>query len=626
MLLYDNGFAGILISIIASTGLVFGFDDQQTRSFKVIWWGVMMTLLLVRLADTIWWNRKLRNTEFDGPKSIQRYITGTIATGFMWATYCVTLFEQVGNLELTYMIVIVSAMAGGAATVLAAHKYTAMFYSALMLAPFSVMLLFSLDNYKYLLGILGISFAVVMVVSARKSADFTKQAIMLKNYNAVLVNHMEQEVAHRTRQIYELSNIDPLTKLYNRNAFLVNLKRQLSTCEESQGRLALLFIDLDGFKKINDSIGHETGDMVLKQTAKRLKHHCPDEQLLCRWGGDEFLMAMLCNEPQQAVEWANQIIAKISGAYSFENNRLTLGGTIGIAIYPDHCESELKLIQLADTAMYYQKKRSAGSAGLFSEHLGRQLSREQKLKDALAEAIENNQLHLAFQPIVDAKNYRPVAFEALLRWRLDDKEISPVEFIPLAEQYGQIRKIGTWVLQQACITAAKWPKYLAISVNVSVIQLQEPDFVELVKQALEQSQLSPRRLHIEITESVFAADKSALLDTIRALQNMEIAVSIDDFGTEYSSLSVLQELSANVVKIDRTFVRSLETNGLPIIKAVLNIAKAFNYKVVAEGVEMQEQASMLTYLGVDYLQGYYYSKPMDEVALQHYLTEHCTTD
>ena len=211
--------------------------------------------------------------------------------------------------------------------------------------------------------------------------------------------------------------------------------------------------------------------------------------------------------------------------------------------------------------------------------------------------------------------------EALLRWQLDDDNISPTEFIPLAEQYGHITKLGAWVLQQACLEAKKWPKDIAIAVNVSNLQLQDPKFIEVLDDALDKSQLSPHRLHIEITESVFSSDQATLIQRITAMQERGIKVSIDDFGTEYSSLSVIQNLGVNLIKIDRSFIQQIDDNGYAIIQAVVQIAVALGYKVVAEGVEYQTQADKLTAMNVDYLQGYLYAKPMNSELLTTYLEE-----
>jgi len=430
---------------------------------------------------------------------------------------------------------------------------------------------------------------------------------------------MEEEVAIRTRKIYELSNIDPLTELYNRNAFLTDLVHRIKYDTDNNRSFALLFIDLDGFKKVNDSLGHEVVDSILRMSAQRLVAICPDNGFLCRWGGDEFLLVTDHAKENNTHQFAEKIIAKLSEEYVIDNTRIFLSATIGISIFPEHSIKGASLIQWADMAMYSQKKSVPATAGFFDEKLYQKVQQERRLKESLFKAIDNNQLYLVFQPIVTSSTHDLVAFEALLRWNLEGQIISPVEFIPIAEQYGQINKIGIWVLQQACLIASTWPKSVSVSVNVSVIQLQDAGFLNSVEAALKESGLEPERLHIEITESVFAQNIDSIIDRVKSLQQRGIAVYIDDFGTEYSSLCIIQDLSADVVKIDKAFIDKLETNGFAIVKAILNIARALNYRVIAEGVEHKSQADILKSLGVDCLQGYYFSKPIKQSKLDEYI-------
>ncbi|MGY5450404.1 putative bifunctional diguanylate cyclase/phosphodiesterase [Agarivorans sp. MS3-6] len=606
--------SGILISIIASSFLVFAFSSPEIAQFKHAWWLLMTSLLLIRLLDLWWWTSQQKNTLFNGRKAIARFITGANITAVMWSLYVLFIVsnEFTSDIDLSTHIIIISAMAGGSATVLAGHKHTAMFYAFILLAPPSTALLLSGEHNKQMLGILGLLFSIVMLVIAKKNALFTEQAMLLKNENAVLVHQMEEQVEQRTNTIYELSNLDPLTNLFNRTAFLRHLRQELTQSQKAHQQLAVLFIDLDGFKKINDAIGHDTGDQVLKNTADRLQQQCANPKLLCRWGGDEFLIALNNTNQSSAITYAKKIIENLSTAYSFENNRLSVGATVGIAFYPEHADNEHSLIRLADTAMYAQKKRIPCSVGVFSEQLEKQIHRELRLKDGLSQAINKQQFSLVFQPILRSSDKSIVAFEALLRWQLEQEFIPPDEFISIAEQYGLIRQIGAWVLQQACEVASRWPaeQKLAVCVNVSVIQLEDSDFIDIVAAALIQSQLPAEQLHIEITESVFTSDTALLSTQIRALQKKGITVSIDDFGTGYSSLSLMQDLAVNIVKIDRSFVDRIDTNGYAIINAVMNIADSLKYEVVAEGIETKEQMHTLTDLGVDYLQGYYFSKPL----------------
>ena len=618
-LLYGNAVSGIVISLITASFLVFTFDNPLTNSFKQMWWCGMSILLVLRMVDVIIWKTKLQHTEFDGEKAVKRYITGVNPTGVMWAVYLIFVTKYNTSVELTITLIAIAAMAGGSATILAAHKYTAMFYAFILLSPASIGLLLSEQYALKLLGLLGVSYSIVMLITSKKSADFTRNTLFLKNENKVLVHQMEEKVEQRTRKIYELSNLDSLTGLYNRTAFITHLKTVFAS---SKKPFALLFIDLDGFKKINDSIGHQAGDQILKKSAERLELWSLDTKLLCRWGGDEFLMVLADTDEVGAVDISEQLIEMLSEPHNTENSVLSVGATIGIALYPEHARTEDRLIQSADMAMYYQKKQARSTVGVFTEQMDKLYSYELRLKNALTKAIEKQQLRLVFQPIVSSKNNKVAAFETLLRWQLDDENIPPDEFICIAEQYGLIHEIGAWVLKDACLQASQWSseQALAVCVNVSVIQLQDEHFITIVDDALSNSSLPGERLHIEITESVFAADISIISNRIKQLQTRNIKVSIDDFGTGYSSLSVIQDLAINMVKIDRSFVSKMNTNGHAIISAVMHIASSLDFLVIAEGVETAEQAQELQKLGVHYLQGYHYSEPIEIENIDNFLT------
>ncbi|WP_340677977.1 GGDEF domain-containing protein [Paraglaciecola sp.] len=354
-LLYGNSLAGILITLFASTGLVFGFEYT---AFKVYGWLIICIVLALRMADLIWWNVKLKSRQYNVKMAKNRFVAGALTTGLWWCLYCLFAFPAAGPIELASMVIVVAAMAGGAATILTAHNLTAMLYAFILLGPLSMALLLSPEQYRVVLGALGLGFCLVMIFTAKKSARFTRNAVYLKNQNAVLVNEMEEQVALRTAKIHELSNLDPLTGLYNRTAFTQALVTCIKKSEQDHQQLALLFIDLDGFKKINDTLGHDIGDKVLCQSAARLKNMRLDDNILCRWGGDEFLFVMTNTTEEEAVSYAHILIANISQAYEFSDNRLSLSATIGIAILPKHTNSEHELILLADTAMYFRKKIS----------------------------------------------------------------------------------------------------------------------------------------------------------------------------------------------------------------------------------------------------------------------------
>lgn len=613
-LLYSNSYAGMFISMIASGTLAFGFLQPVNRTEKIYWWLLMNALLLFRLADAIVWARKVRQG-FEGQrKDLLRFSAGAITTALLWCFYCLYFYSSFELSELTTCIIIVSAMAGGAVNILSGDKITSVTYSIILLLPFSALLLLSPEYYQNLLGGLGVFFSLVMIVSAIKSANFTLKSIELRHQNNLLLENMEDQVVARTKQIYDLSNLDVLTRLFNRTAFLSHVREiKQSSIRQNRG-FSILFVDLDGFKRVNDSIGHSVGDEVLILTAQRIKACCTEAMTLCRWGGDEFLVCVPSNNTELLVRLSGQLVEQISGTMDIRGHRIRISATIGIALYPDHSRDEQELIQLADMAMYNQKSSISQRWSFFDDHLASRMKREIFLRNRLDTALENEEFRLVFHPIVRASDTAVVAFEALLRWQLDGENIAPDEFICLAEQTGRIRQIGYWVLHNSCMEIKKLTElYGAISVcvNVSVVQFQDPGFAVTVEDMIRHYGIEARFLHIEITESVFSGDKENLFFTIKHLQSLGIKVSIDDFGTGYSSLSVMQDLNVNIVKIDKSFIDKLDLNGMSIVTAVMSISANMGYKVVAEGVETAEQAEKLTKAGVHFLQGYLYERPLE---------------
>lgn len=624
-ILYENSSGGIIISLIASFGLVFGFPNDNIDLYKTIWLAVMSCVLLLRAVDWMIWKKHLAKTDFDPVTVTRRFVAGSMLTALVWSTFS-SLFYAMSIIELASAVIILAAMAGGAITVLSANRILSIFYSFTLLVPASTVLAFSEHEFQQVLGYLGLMFSIVMVFSATKASEFTSVAIKINNQNADLLEQMEieklavqeansnleEKVKRRTDKIYELSNIDPLTGLFNRSAFLTDLDVFFAEVMKTKSTLALLFIDLDGFKQINDTLGHSVGDKILRLTAERIASSVGNKQRICRWGGDEFLVALPQHEARDAEQFAKALITCLSEPFHFDYNQLAVSATVGIAMYPNHSDDAEEIIRLADTAMFVQKKAQKSSVRMFSRDMKEALRREQALKDGLALAVGNKQFHMNYQPIINATTDEIVAYEALIRWRFQDEFVGPAEFIPIAEQYGIINKVGGWVLETACQDIAKFlpDSDCGVSINVSVIQLMQANFLNVLKVALKESGIAPTRVHLEITESVFAEDLTLLKFQVEQIQALGVSVSIDDFGTGFSSLSHLQNLGVNTVKIDRSFVRNFEKGGQAIIQATLHIAKQLGCEVVAEGVETEEQYQWLQTLGVKYLQGYFFAKPM----------------
>jgi len=619
--------------------MIFGFSNVETNSYQLVWWFSISAILLLRLCDLAQWKIKSSKSLSSGLLGIQRYATGCIATAIVWSLYVVIFFAQLNDIQLLLPILIICSLAGGSASLLAASRFTAISYSIILLVPISLMGLFSEIQHRQTLGILGLIFALGMVFTCIRSSRFTLGAIHQKNLNALLVSEMqneknhvaqvnqeleitsselsqvninlEDEVKRRTDEIYRLSNLDPLTQLVNRKAFTTSLEALIEQSVVNDSPLALLFIDLNGFKKINDTMGHKVGDSVLVQVTQRISAFSENNPA-GRWNGDEFLVALPYSDQDTAMSIAKAIATSISQPIYVHGNELYLSASIGIAMAPAHSLSATELIQLADLTMCEQKQSDNKRPRLFSNDLKEKITASQMILDGLQHAIERKQFFLCYQPILTAKDNASFAFEALLRWNFNGKFIGPDVFIPLAEKSGLIKEIGAWVLNRACMDANHWQfdQQAAVSVNVSVIQLMDDGFMRILDNCLRSSGLAPQRLHLEVTESTFVENKVKIRQQLEQIQARKIDVSIDDFGTGYSSLSQLQSLPVNYIKIDKSFVDNIEGKGEAIIRATLFIARELNCHTIAEGVETKEQAIALSAMGVDYLQGYYFAKPM----------------
>jgi diguanylate cyclase (GGDEF)-like protein len=638
-LLYNSGFLGILISVLASSLMVLGFSNDVIRSHQHTWWFCISAILLFRLFDLIEWKLKNRKSISSGILGIQRYAIGSISTAIAWSLYAMIFYNQFNNVELLFTSIVLSSLASGSGSYLIGNRFIAISCSMILLVPVSLMSLLSEQEYRQILGILGITFALALVASFIKASRFTLGAIKQKNLNALLIKEMENEknlvaranqelevtsselnrvninledeVKRRTDEIFQLSNLDPLTQLVNRKVFTVNLEALIEKSVIRDSPLALLFIDLNGFKKINDAMGHKVGDSVLIQVTKRISAFSENAPA-GRWNGDEFLVALPYSDQDTAMSIAKAIATSITQPIYVHGNELHLSASIGIAMAPVHSLSATELIQLADLTMCEQKKTDNKCPRLFCNDLKEKITASQMILEGLQHAIQRKQLFLCYQPIQTAKNNTSFAFEALLRWNFKGTFIGPDVFIPLAEKSGLIKEIGAWVLNRACMDANHWQfgQQAAVSVNVSVIQLMDDGFIRLLDNCLRSSGLAPQRLHLEVTESTFIENTVKIRQQLEQIQSRNIDISIDDFGTGYSSLSQLQSLPVNYVKIDKFFVDNMEGKGEAIIRATLFIARALNCQTIAEGVETKDQAMALSAMGVDYLQGYYFAKPM----------------
>ncbi len=432
----------------------------------------------------------------------------------------------------------------------------------------------------------------------------------------------EERIRHRSEH-------DFLTGLPNRVLLLDRLQQAIAAARRKQGKLAVLFLDLDRFKNINDALGHHVGDLLLQAVAERLKKCVRGNDTVSRQGGDEFvLMLTEIGDIDQVAHIAHNILQAVDMPYQLEGNAVTITTCIGISMYPDDAEEMEALVRNADTAMYHAKESGRNGYQFFNPDMNDRMLKRLTLEHQLRSALQEGQFVLEYQPGIDIASGRVVGVEALLRWRHPEAGmLGPAQFLAAAEACGLIVPIGDWVLQAACRQARSWHDQgmpVTMGVNLSLIQFRQKDFLQKVKDVLLHTGLAPQHLELEITENVLLDSAAAARETMQALRRMGVALSVDDFGTGYSGLGYLKHFPVDKLKIDQSFVRDLvdNANDAAIIRAILIMAKSLKLKVVAEGVETAGQLDFLRAQGCDEFQGHYFARPVRAVELPHFLRTH----
>jgi diguanylate cyclase (GGDEF)-like protein/PAS domain S-box-containing protein len=412
---------------------------------------------------------------------------------------------------------------------------------------------------------------------------------------------------------------DSLTGLPNRLLFRDRLDQSLSRLGRSSGNVGLLFLDLDHFKQINDSLGHGVGDQLIQQAANRIRQCVHDQDTVARLGGDEFVILLdYVNDDAEAASLAGRILTSFEQPFRFNGREYVISLSIGIATRGSDIGGADTMLRDADIAMYHAKTNGGGRYAIFAASMQTDGLARLELENELRDAVNRDELLVHYQPIVELDGARLFGAEALVRWQHPVRGlISPADFIPLAEETGLIVPIGQWVLEQACYQGAAWQaRYphlpLTISVNLSLRQFQNPGLLHDVQRALAQSDLSPASLQLEITESAIMRDAESTISTMRQLKQLGIKLALDDFGTGYSSLSYLKRLPLDVLKIDRSFVGDIgaDREDQAIVKTIIALAKSLNLSTTAEGVETQAQAELLRGWGCEQAQGYHFSRPL----------------
>jgi diguanylate cyclase (GGDEF)-like protein len=433
----------------------------------------------------------------------------------------------------------------------------------------------------------------------------------------VFANVVSRHAAYK--KIERLARKDSLTSLLNRSAFLSLLENELGRSVATGEPIAVLSIDLDGFKRTNDAFGHPAGDLVLKAVALEIGRLLADGDEAARIGGDEFLVMLQGRRAIEAEELVQCLLDRISNHLEIGQPAGAHSASIGLAVAPNDAKELDSLLRSADLALYEAKRSGRGRFVRYSPSMARQYESRLALEHDLSFALQNDQLSIEYQPIVDPRSGRSICCEALLRWHHPVfGKISPDVFIPVAESTGLIRVIGEWVLLTACAEAARWPSDIKIAVNLSPVQFRRGrEIVEVVTQVLAKTGLSPSRLELEITESVLIEDSGAALAILEELRAEGVGISLDDFGVGFASLAYLNDFPFSQIKIDRKFTRNVcsSPRASAIIKGISQIARDLSIERIAEGVETEEQLQMMRHFGINAIQGYLFSRPLSAEAI-----------
>ncbi len=444
----------------------------------------------------------------------------------------------------------------------------------------------------------------------------------------MLVDITERKLADE--QIQFLAYYDSLTGLPNRTLLQDRLSKAVANARRHKERVAVLFLDLDRFKNINDSLGHSRGDLLLQKVSRRLALCARDQDTVARLGGDEFIMVLGAVEhAADAAVVAERVCREISSDFEIQGQVLNVSCSVGISLFPEHGEDVETLIKNADAAMYSSKEAGRNTFRFFTAEMTAQVLDRLKMESHLRGALEKHQFHLVFQPEISLEDGSIACCETLLRWEHPELGMVPPDrFIPIAESAGMIVRIGEWVLRSACVQARRWHDEglltIPVAVNVSAMQFRQEGFCDSVRRVLEETGLAPQFLELELTESVLLAHEEITFRVLEDLRNLGVSLALDDFGTGYSSLSYLKQFPVNKLKIDRAFIGDIavDSGDAAITAAIVNMAKTLNMKVTAEGVEDEMQLNLLRSLGCDLVQGYLISKPVKADVLRDRVIAH----
>jgi len=638
--LYES-LPGILVNLILMPLVLLAvFWSRASHAFLVGWTIAALIVLAVRWALALAYARSS-----PPPEQTRRwawYFTATsLVSGLLWGVAAWALFEPTQLGAVIFLYVCVIGLAAGS-IIVTSFWLPAYYAYAVPSLGLSIVPLLRQDEPIYwgLAGLLGMFIVIISRVAKRQNRaarelfalqfenERLMQQVAQERDSALRMNEiLDQRVHERTQELerevlirrqaeaelYRIAHHDALTGLPNRRAFTQFLDTHLRQAQPTP--LALLFIDLDRFKQINDVLGHQTGDAVLRAAASRLQSLGEGTLFRARIGGDEFVIVLDATRGRDEVgRYAQMVIERLASGYEIEGSKLFVSASIGVGLSPTDDSTPETLVRNADTAMYDAKAQGRNRYRFYHPQMTAVAAGRTRMEQLLRHAIDRQEVFVVYQIKVDITG-KPSGLEALLRWQSAELGlVPPAEFIPLAEETGQILTLGEWVLRQCCEQLIAWRaaglQVPRLAVNLSARQVEDGDIVAVVQRMLQQTGVPAQALELEITESIIL-NATGALDVLRSLAGLGVTLSIDDFGTGYSSLAYLRDLPIHSLKIDRSFVAGMQQLGREqaIVKAIAALAHSLHLRIVAEGVENVQQARMLAGVGVHELQGYFYARP-----------------
>lgn len=669
-LLYANAMPANLtvatISILLSISLWDKLDQQLliTWNCAILFFVGLRTYLLVRHAQT----PKRHPPAIWG----RRYVFQTLLVGIAWGSLAPLMLTSDDPFVHFVIFLVIFGAISVAVPVLAARLPAFFAYVLPQSLILVAVLLIQSTHWSLLLSVATLIYTALLAATGRNMNWQIRRSIDLESHNQSLIDHLSSEVSQRraaqgalerhqslledqvdqrTRELTwtnenlekqisirkqvekslkHLAHHDTLTNLPNRLLLDARMEHAIKHARRNQGQLAVLFLDLDNFKHINDSLGHATGDRVLQQVTRRLLSITREDDTIARLGGDEFVLLMEeIRDTTDVICLAQKILDKINERFEINGQSIFIGCSIGISLYPQDGDRGETLLRNADAAMYRTKDEGRNSYNFYAEEMTASAYDRITLVGSLGRAIEKDELAVYYQPQKSLTNGRYVGLEALVRWNHPELGVlPPARFLPVAEASGLIVPLGNWVLRNACRQMVTWQRnglpIDTISVNLAGKQIRRDDLVVNIARILEETGCRPEWLELEVTEGFIMSETHASIDALRGLRDMGIQLAIDDFGTGYSSLSYLKKLPINRLKIDRSFVRDLaeDNDDAAIVKAIISLGKSLQLAIIAEGVETVFQENFLRELGCEMGQGYLYSPPIPTGQIESLVNRH----